>query len=193
MRRPAMTATVTAIVSPLAAELAGVLAATSARRVARLGHGRTGWTPPRPRDPRHWRQGWKVTCGRLAGEDVALMATGDGPLAAAAGLEALLAAVRPRRLLVLGVAGGLTPGLAEGTLIAARRVVDAGGLPVPQDPDASWLDAALRGGAVAGTAVSADHILAGPAARQAVLREALAADEARPPAATVDLATVDLE
>ncbi|HEV3460379.1 MAG TPA: hypothetical protein VHG32_27870 [Thermoanaerobaculia bacterium] len=156
----------TAVIAPLAAELAGVLAATSARRVTRVGHGRHAWI------------------GRLAGQDVALMATGDGP-AAAAGLEALLAAMRPRRLLVVGVAGGLTPGLAEGTLVAARRVVDAGGRRVPQDPDASWLHAALAGGAVAGTAVSTDQILADPAARQAVLRQALAADDLA--AATVDL------
>ncbi len=98
------------------------------------------------------------------------MATGDGPMAAAAGLEALLAAVRPRRLLVAGVAGGLTPGLAEGALVAAARVVDAAGRAVPRAPDAPWLEAALAAGALAGTAVSADRILAGPAERQAVLR-----------------------
>ncbi len=157
----------TAVVAPLAAELAGVLAATGARRVIRVGQGRRAWI------------------GRLAGQDVALMATGDGPAAAAAGLAALLAAVRPRRLLVVGVAGGLTPGLAEGTLVAARRVVDAGGRRVPQDPDASWLHGALAFGAVAGTAIATDQILADPAARQAVRRQALAADDLA--AATVDL------
>jgi adenosylhomocysteine nucleosidase len=181
-----------AIVAPLAAELAGVLAATSARRVTRLGHARHGWIPWRRRPQGQARQGLTATLGRLAGEEVALLATGDGPAAAAAGLEALLAAVRPRRLLVVGVAGGLTPGLAEGALVAARRVVDAGGRAVPRDPDASWLDAALAGGAVGGAVISADHIVAGPAARLAVLRQALGGvaavpGEARPPVATVDL------
>ncbi|HVR07662.1 MAG TPA: hypothetical protein VMW75_06395 [Thermoanaerobaculia bacterium] len=169
MPTPTMSAS-TAVVAPLAAELAGVRAATGAHRLARLRNGRQGWT---------------ATFGRLAGEDVVLMATGDGPAAAAAGLEALLAAVRPRRLLVVGVAGGLTPGLAEGTLVAARRVVDAALGRAAQDPDAPWLDAALAAGAVAGIVVSADHILASPAARQTVLRQALAADEQA--AATVDL------
>jgi len=159
----------TAIVAPLAAELAGVLAATRSRRTLRVGH----W--PRP----------TVTLGRLAGEEVALMATGDGPAAAAAGLETLLAAVRPRRLLVVGVAGGLTAGLAEGTLVAARRVVAGDGAAVPREPDAAWLAAALAGGAIAGTAIAADRILADPAARQAVLGKAL------PAGATI--ATVDLE
>jgi adenosylhomocysteine nucleosidase len=183
----------TAVVAPLAAELAGVLAATSARRVTRLGHGRHGWTPwrRRPQGP-----AWKrltATLGRLAGEEVALMATGDGPAAAAAGLEALLAAVRPRRLLVVGVAGGLTPGLAEGTLVAARRVVDAGGRAVPRDPDASWLDEAFAGGAIGGAVISTDQIVAGSAARQAVLRGALAGIAAVSGAAWPPVATVDLE
>ena len=170
MRRqpPAATAAPTAIVAPLAAELGGVLAATRSRRTLRVGH----W--PRP----------TVTLGRLAGEEVALMATGDGPVAAAAGLETLLAAVRPRRLLVIGVAGGLTAGLAEGTLVAARRVVAGDGAAVPREPDAAWLAAALAGGAIAGTAIAADRILADPAARQAMLGKALATGATRATAGT---------
>jgi nucleoside phosphorylase len=144
-----------------------------------------------------------VTLGRLAGEEVALMATGDGPAAAAAGLQALLAAVRPRRLLAIGVAGGLTRGLAEGTLIAARQVVAGDGAMVPREPDAAWLAAALAGGAVAGAVVSADRILADPAARQALLGKALpmpalpagSAMPARTPPAAMPgtIAVVDLE
>jgi nucleoside phosphorylase len=167
----------TAIVAPLAAELAGVLAATAARRTLRVRvEARQGGGPWRRLSRWHrWRRSPRrtVTFGRLAGEDVALMATGDGPAAAAAGLQALLAAVRPRRVLALGVAGGLTPGLAEGTLVAARQVVAGDGAPVPREPDAAWLAAALAAGAVAGAVVSADRILADPAARQAVLGQAL--------------------
>jgi adenosylhomocysteine nucleosidase len=190
----AATSAPTAIVAPLAAELAGVLAATRSRRTLRVPvpapapaaarQGRRPW----PREGRRPGRGWprqSVTLGRLAGEEVALMATGDGPAAATAGLEALLAAVRPRRLLVIGVAGGLTAGLAEGTLVAARRVVAGDGAAVPREPDAAWLAAALAGGAIAGTAIAADRILADPAARQAVLGRAL------PAGATT--ATVDLE
>jgi adenosylhomocysteine nucleosidase len=170
----------TAIIAPLAAELAGVLAATAVRRTLRVPvEARPGGGPwHQSARWRRWGWGhrssrWTVTLGRLAGEDVALMATGDGPAAAAAGLEALLAAVRPRRLLAIGVAGGLTPGLAEGTLVAARQVVAGDGARVPREPDAAWLAAALSGGAVAGAVVSADRILADPAARQAVLGQAL--------------------
>ena len=203
----------TAIIAPLAAELAGVLAATHARRTLRVRveapRGRRPWLGRGPwRRWRRWRWSSRrtVTLGRLAGEEVALMATGDGPAAAAAGLEALLAAVQPRRLLVIGVAGGLTPGLAEGTLVAARQLVAGDGAMVPREPDAAWLAAALAGGAVAGAVVSADRILADPAARQAVLGKALPmpATSAMPattavPARTVTaampdtIAVVDLE
>ncbi len=204
---PAAPAAPTAIVAPLAAELAGVLAATRARRTLRVRMEARPDAGPWlhwPRWPR-WRRSsrWTVTLGRLAGEEVALMATGDGPAAAAAGLQALLAAVRPRRVLAIGVAGGLTAGLAEGTLVAARQVVAGDGATVPREPDAAWLAAALAAGAVAGAVVSADRILADPAARQAVLGQALPA-AATPattaaPARTVSSATpatiavVDLE
>jgi nucleoside phosphorylase len=193
----------TAIVAPLAAELAGVLAATGERRRlrVRVRERSERAEPSESGPPRRWpgrrrRSGWtwKVTFGRLAGEEVALMATGDGPAAAAAGLAALLAAARPCRLLVIGVAGGLTPGLAEGTLVAARQVISGDGSAAPRGPDAAWLAAALAAGAVAGTVISADRILADPAARQTLLGEALPA--ATMPAAAMPappLAAVDLE
>jgi nucleoside phosphorylase len=193
---PAAPTAPTAIIAPLGAELAGVLAATRSRRTLRVRvetpRGRRPWLGLGPwRRWRRWR--WSslrtVTLGRLAGEEVALMATGDGPAAAAAGLQALLAALQPRRLLVIGVAGGLTPGLGEGTLVAARQVVAGDGAMVPREPDAAWLAAALAGGAVAGAVVSADRILADPAARQAVLGKALPA--AAMPEDTI--AVVDLE
>ncbi|HEV3073975.1 MAG TPA: hypothetical protein VHB47_06110 [Thermoanaerobaculia bacterium] len=216
---PAAPTAPTAIVAPLAAELAGVLAATRARRTLRVrvetprgSRPSPAWGPSRgwlrwlrwPRWPRwRWSSRRTVTLGRLAGEEVALMATGDGPAAAAAGLQALLAAVRPRRLLAIGVAGGLTRGLAEGTLIAARQVVAGDGAMVPREPDAAWLAAALAGGAVAGAVVSADRILADPAARQALLGKALpmpalpagSAMPARTPPAAMPgtIAVVDLE
>jgi len=167
----------TVIVAPLAAELAGVLAATRGRR--RLRPLRGGGGP-------------RVTLGSLGGEEVALIATGDGPAAAAAGLEALLAALRPRRLLAVGVAGGLTPGLAEGTLVAARRIVAGDGSAPPRQPDAGWLEQALACGCVAGTAVSADRIVAGPPARQDLLERSRAAPGGGPGASPGSLATPGL-
>src|SRR5436853_7506294 len=87
----------TVIVAPLRAELAGVLARTQARRALRLpAVSEAGAGAARRR-----RRAWTATLGRLMGEEVALLATGDGPEAAAAGLAALLTAVRPRRVLAL--------------------------------------------------------------------------------------------
>lgn len=163
----------TAIVCPLDAELAGVLAVTTARRVLRV-------------DRRGGGRRLRVTLGRLAGEEVALAATGDGPASAASGLEALSGALRPRRLLALGVAGGLTPGLAGGTLVAARRVLAGDGGTVSRQPDAAWLAHALRSGAAAGVAFSTARILGDPRAKQAALR-GLPETEGAHPIATVDL------
>jgi adenosylhomocysteine nucleosidase len=150
---------VTAIVSPLAAELAGVIRLTRNRQALRV---------------RSEGGSRRVIRGQLAGEEVALAATGDGAPAAAAGLAALLAALRPRRLLVLGVAGGLSPGLAAGSLVAARQVLaDDGGAVPARDPDAAWLAQALRHGAIAGLAVSTRTILGTPEEKQAALARAL--------------------
>jgi adenosylhomocysteine nucleosidase len=184
----------TAIVAPLAAELAGVLRATRGRRRLRLAAaGESGGDREGRRRP---RRGWNVTLGRLGGEEVALMATGDGAAAAGAGLEALVAALRPRRLLALGVAGGLTPGLAAGTLVAARRVIAAGPAdgPIGHGPDETWLARALACGAVAGTAVAVDWIAADPAAKQAALQRALAtAGPAGTAGGVRTIVTADLE
>jgi nucleoside phosphorylase len=165
-----MTATeTTAIVAALPTELAGVVRASFGRR----------------------RAGSRWVRATLAGEPVVMAATGDGALAAAAGVEALLAAVRPRRLLVLGVAGGLTPGLARGTLVAAQQVVAEDGTPASQAPDAAWLAQALAAGAVGGVAVTGSSIVGDPAARRRLLERAMgaAAERAREtgggPAATI--------
>lgn len=84
------------------------------------------------------RDGIRVIRGRLAGRDLILAATGDGPENAASGVRRLLEAFRPRRLLVVGTAGGLSPGLSPGQVVVARRVLDAKG-PAPA-PDPAWVD-----------------------------------------------------
>jgi adenosylhomocysteine nucleosidase len=182
-----------AIVAALTAELAGVLVAASSvrrwrlppasqpgdgQRFPRLAGARGAWTPRRRV---HRLRAWR---GRLGGREVVMAATGDGAAAAAAGLAALLAEIRPHRLLVLGVAGGLTPGLRSGSLVAARQVVaDEGQAAALQPPDAAWLAQAVAAGAEAGTVVSTRRILGGAAAKRA----ALARTVPPPLAATVDL------
>jgi adenosylhomocysteine nucleosidase len=182
----------TAIIAALPAELRGVLKAATAARRERPER------PPYPHRPRGGRRGqWRWVPGTLAGEAVVMAATGDGEAAAAAGVEAMLSAVRPRRLLVLGVAGGLTPGLASGTLVAARQVVAEDGAAAPGAPDAAWLAQAVAGGAVAGVAVAARAIAADPAAKRRLLRGALGSPgplgHSGEPAAAWPAATVDLE
>jgi adenosylhomocysteine nucleosidase len=137
----------TAIVSPLPAELAAVRAATSVTAAERA----------EAAEINEAGGGLGLVCGRLGGAPVVLASTGDGAPAAARGLAALLDAVPVSRLLVLGVAGGLSPELAPGDLVAARRVVEDGGEVALPDP--GWLAAALAGGAVAGSAVTTRRIL----------------------------------
>jgi nucleoside phosphorylase len=133
----------TAIVSPLAAELAGVAAAAAGLRRWRLGGG--GWAA----------RGW------LSGQPVVLAATGDGARSAARGLGRLLAAERPGRLLVVGVAGGISPGLESGDLVVARQLFERRGedLLAGPAPDAGWLAHAAAAGVAAGSVVSGDRIL----------------------------------
>lgn len=160
-------APLTAIVSPLAAELAPVRAATAVERVERTRTTLGG-----------------LAFGRLGGGPVVLAATGDGARAAARGLAALLDAAPVGRLLVLGVGGGLSPDLAPCDLVAARRVVEAGCQVAAADP--AWLAAAAALGAIPGTALTAPRILVTPAEKRAAWRglEALGSE---PGPATVDL------
>ncbi len=140
----------TAVVSPLPEELAGVVAATVVERRGRLG-------------------GARFAVGRLGGHPVVLASTGDAREAAARGLTALLDAFPVSRLIALGVAGGLSPALAPGTLIAARRVREGAADAPPPDP--VWLDRALASGlAVAGTVVTSQFILPYPAMKTALWR-----------------------
>ena len=162
-------APLTAIVSPLAAELAPVRAATAVERVERT-------------HERIFSGGLAFGC--LGGEPVVLAATGDGARAAARGLAALLDAAPVGRLLVLGVGGGLSPDLAAGDLVAARRVVEAGCEVAAADP--VWLAAAAARGAIPGTALTAPRILVTPEEKRSAWRglEALGSE---PGPATVDL------
>ncbi|HKQ61431.1 MAG TPA: hypothetical protein VJS92_09060 [Candidatus Polarisedimenticolaceae bacterium] len=124
----------------------------------------------------------RVHRGSLAGRPIVLASTGEGRSCAQRGAAALIERFAPERVLVLGVSGGLTPGLAPGDLLVAGQVW-AGTAPVPP-PDRRWVEHARgRRGTMEAMVVSTDRILCTPAEKTA-LRHELAAD-ARP--AAVDL------
>ncbi len=107
--------------------------------------------------------------GELLGATVALLATGDGAARARAGLEALLDAVSPRRLLLIGVAGAASPGLSIGSIVAPRRIFD-GVRPAPA-PDRAWLGRALEGpGVQPGVLVSVNRIVTSVEERAEIAR-----------------------
>lgn len=65
--------------------------------------------------------------GFLWGRPVVVGWTGEGRQLAATGIEALLSASRISKLVILGMAGGLSPRLEVGALVAATAVEDAAG------------------------------------------------------------------
>ena len=71
--------------------------------------------------------GVEVTVGRLGRASVALVVTGDGERNARRGAAALLAALPVRRLIVVGVAGGLSTTLGTGAIVICENVVDEAG------------------------------------------------------------------
>ncbi len=123
-----------------------------------------------------------VDRGRLAGRSVSLCVTGDGARRARDGATALLAASRPDGLLVLGVAGALSPGLGTGSLVVAARVMAEDGRSWAADPEEVTAAAKATGAKIA-VVVSADH-LADTAREKERLRR-LSGENASP--AVVDL------
>jgi adenosylhomocysteine nucleosidase len=104
---------------------------------------------------------FRASVGRLDGTEVIVACTGDGRENAARGAQALLERYPVGRLIVVGVAGGLSPSLRLGSLLVAREVVEDG-RSVPA-PDALWLQRARRDtGATPATFVSTRNILCTP-------------------------------
>ncbi len=115
--------------------------------------------------------------GRFGGRaGVVIECVGEGAVRASASARRAIEAVSPSRVLVVGVAGGLTTGLAVGDAVVARRVLDeAGEAPAPIVPSGLC--------ATPVDALSHVRILRGPS------EKARARDEFR----VGDAATVDLE
>lgn len=132
----------------------------------------------RLREPVAGRSGsLRVTEGGLGVGQVVLAATGDGERAAEKGVACLLSHHEVDALFVLGVAGGLDPGLQAGTVVAARSVRNGKG--AVGEPDRWWLTRALRQReTVAGTVVSSGEIAVDPEAKSRLRREMALAEPA---------------
>ncbi|MHB8876533.1 MAG: phosphorylase family protein [Myxococcaceae bacterium] len=74
----------------------------------------------------HRLGGGRVESGELDGNPVVLVLTGEGALAAERALPKVILEVRPRQLIAMGFAGGLSPGLSRGAVLMAREVRRAG-------------------------------------------------------------------
>ena len=100
-----------------------------------------------------------------------MTATGEGATLARRGLEDLLGRFPVDRLLTLGVAGGLTPDLAAGSVVVARQVWNETSALPP--PEARWVDAVLeRSAAVEATVISTPRIIGDAAAKAELWRRA---------------------
>ncbi len=144
------TAPVTAILAALPEEAAEVLGRLEGRTEA----------PLRPVPQGRGRGvGRSVALGRLAGRPVAVLVTRDGAQNARQSVAALLDAIPVSRLLLIGVAGGLTAGLSPGQLIVAGEVVGEGsGSRYRPEPNAAE-NAAAAIGAERATVVTARRLV----------------------------------
>lgn len=82
----------------------------------------------------------RARVGNLADRPVVVATTGDGAHRASAGISEVLERYRVERLIVLGIAGGLSPDLNVGDIVAATMVLDSSG--AIGVPDASLLSMA---------------------------------------------------
>jgi nucleoside phosphorylase len=96
----------------------------------------------------HALPGGRILEGNLKGARILMMTTGVGAVRAEAGARELLQGSRPRVLLGIGIAGGLSPDLREGSLVASIS------------GDTAWVEAAGRAGAVAATLVEVPRVAA---------------------------------
>ena len=105
--------------------------------------------------------------GRLESQEVLLAVTGEGAAAAEKGLSALLSDRGIEVLLIVGVAGAISPDLAVGDLVVIDSVRDEHG-EIPS-PDASLLQRALTSkNVMQGGVVSLDKIVVEAPAKRAL-------------------------
>ena len=103
------------------------------------------------------RRTWR---GSVRGAPTVLAVTGDGERNARTGIRTALETFRPTRLLVIGVAGALTPELGVGDVIAGRRVLQPDG--VPREPSPELLARAVEAGIPAGSVLTTTRLASTP-------------------------------
>ena len=129
----------------------------------------------------------RVSVGRYRGTRVALAVTGDGERNARRGLAGVLAALPVREVLVVGVAGALSPGLKVGDLVVCERVLAEDGLEVHAADERLVARFARVPGCQRGLTVTARDVADSAARKQGLLGLAEATVGGTP------LSTVDLE
>jgi adenosylhomocysteine nucleosidase len=142
--------------------------------------------------------GARITVGWIGGERVALAVTGDGERNASRGLRALLGAQPVKRIVVVGVAGGLSPDLDVGALVVADRVINQadGGV---RAADPTLVAAATAYGARRAVAVTAIRIADTVADKRSLLamagavagQTAAIGERTAPPTAVVDMESAE--
>ena len=128
-------------------------------------------------------EGLPVVAGNLGGRPVVIALSGIGEQAARKAAETcvrLAGRGRCRRVVWIGIAGGLSPDLQVGDLIVARTVLAPDRPRV--DPDSALVSAAVARGCRAGVLVTAPGLVTGADARAALWRRAGSS-----PAAAVDM------
>ena len=124
----------------------------------------------------HGSDGLVTRWGELCGRPVLTAVVGDGARPADRRLGRLLSATEPERLLLVGVAGGLSDDLGVGSLIQAGSVGRVPG-------DARWTaPGASIPGVPEGSVVTADRIASTAAAKRELWKAV-----GRPPRCVVDL------
>jgi adenosylhomocysteine nucleosidase len=145
---------VTAIVAALPEEVASL-------RIAEPRKTRAGRTP--------------LVLGRLGGRPVAMAVTGDGEVNARRGIAEVLTSLEVERLVVVGVGGALTPGLAPAAVVVGRAVIspDARSL----DASAALVELAVSAGARRGVVVNVRDLVESPEEKRRLWQRVGAADE----------------
>lgn len=117
----------------------------------------------------HHRTG-KVILGSLSGHRIVAKVTGEGEVLARIGISNLLAEIPVKAVVVLGVAGALSPDLGIGEIVAATEISDASG-EAPK-PDRDLLELACQAsGVVRGSVISHREIAVDPMSKKRLWQE----------------------